>query len=78
MQGGVTNICYNALDRHVAEGHGATPCLLFEGNDPDRQKALTYAETLEEVCKLVSYSPVHCWKNPSPSFTFKSIGPSMI
>ncbi|GAX78749.1 hypothetical protein CEUSTIGMA_g6186.t1 [Chlamydomonas eustigma] len=55
FKGGVTNICYNALDRHVAEGHGATPCLLFEGNDPDRQKALTYAETLEEVCKLANW-----------------------
>ena len=53
-QGGTTNICYNALDRHVKAGHGATPCLLFEGNDVGHEKALSYAETLEEVCKLVS------------------------
>ena len=35
--------------------HGDQPCLLFEGNDPDREKALTYAEVLEEVCKVANW-----------------------
>ncbi|KAG1677247.1 hypothetical protein FOA52_013446 [Chlamydomonas sp. UWO 241] len=56
FKGGTTNMCYNCLDRHVAEGHGNTACLLFEGNDPDREKALTYSETLEEVCRLLNPS----------------------
>lgn len=32
----------------------AQDCMLFEGNDPDREKKLTYAETLDEVCRTVS------------------------
>ncbi len=40
--------------RHVEAGHGKQPCFLFEGNDVDREKVLTYAEVLEEVCRLVS------------------------
>lgn len=35
--------------------HGNQPCLLFEGNDPDREKALTYAEVLEEVCQVANW-----------------------
>lgn len=56
FKGGTTNICYNALDRHVLEGRGADIAFRFEGNDVGREKALSYAEVLEEVCRLVSLS----------------------
>ena len=28
--GGRTNICYNALDRHIEQGRGNQPCFLWE------------------------------------------------
>lgn len=50
-KGGRTNICYNALDVHVAAGRGADVALHFEPNDPSdgRSRSVTYAELLEEV-----------------------------
>jgi acetyl-CoA synthetase len=54
FSGATTNICYNALDRHVEAGLGGQACLLFEGNDPDREKEMSYSEVLAEVCRLVS------------------------
>ncbi|KAJ9520487.1 hypothetical protein QJQ45_000217 [Haematococcus lacustris] len=54
FKGGLTNICYNSLDRHVLAGHGDQPCMLFEGNDPGREKQLTYREVLEEANWLKS------------------------
>lgn len=47
-------MCYNALDRHVAAGHGDQRCFLFEGNEPGRDGVMTYKEVLDEVCRVVS------------------------
>lgn len=54
FKGGTTNICFNALDRHVLEGRGDDIAFQFEGNDVGREKSLSYAQVLEEVCRLVS------------------------
>lgn len=54
FKGGMTNICYNALDKHVKEGNGDRVCFLWEGNDLDQDKKMTYQEVLDEVCQLVS------------------------
>lgn len=52
-KGGRTNICYNALDVHVAAGRGADVALHFEPNEAGdgggRARSVTYAELLEEV-----------------------------
>ena len=56
-RGGRTNIAYNCLDRHVATGLGDKPCLLWEGNEPGRDRVLTYSQVLQEVCRLVRYPP---------------------
>ena len=42
--GGTTNICYNALDRHVKEGRGDVPCFLWEGNEPKDALVMTYKQ----------------------------------
>eukprot|EP00879_Flechtneria_rotunda_P010550 GHRR01011030.1.p1 GENE.GHRR01011030.1~~GHRR01011030.1.p1 ORF type:complete len:632 (+),score=174.59 GHRR01011030.1:389-2284(+) len=55
FKGGLTNISYNALDRHVAAGRGDQVCFLWEGNDIGEDKKMTYNEVLEEVCKLANY-----------------------
>lgn len=52
-KGGQTNICYNALDVHVAAGGGDTVAFFFEPNDPDdgRARTVTYAALLADVCR---------------------------
>lgn len=47
--GGRTNICHNALDRWVSAGLGDRPCFLCEGNEPNAQRSLTYAQVLDHV-----------------------------
>jgi len=39
-----TNVCYNALDRHVMAGRGSQACIFWEGNDPGSDCTLTYTE----------------------------------
>mmetsp|Transcript_8924 Transcript_8924/g.26779 ORF Transcript_8924/g.26779 Transcript_8924/m.26779 type:complete len:721 (-) Transcript_8924:858-3020(-) len=53
--GARTNIAYNCLDRHIKEGRGDQQCILWEGNEPGKQKELTYKQTLTEVCKVANY-----------------------
>nr|AMT98406.1 acetyl-CoA synthetase [Dunaliella tertiolecta] len=55
FKGGFTNICYNALDRHVMTGHGNQHCMLFEGNEPGSDGAMTYTQVLDEVCRLANW-----------------------
>ncbi|ANE44306.1 acetate--CoA ligase [Deinococcus puniceus] len=46
--GGQTNIAFNALDRHVAQGLGNKRALIWEGEDGE-VRTLTYSELLGEV-----------------------------
>ncbi|KAL4419772.1 hypothetical protein ABPG75_006870 [Micractinium tetrahymenae] len=55
FRGGLTNMCYNCLDRHVEAGHGGERCFLFEGNEPGREGGATYQEVLDEVCRLANW-----------------------
>jgi len=51
--GGQTNICYNALDRHLAT-RGDQVAILWEGNEPGDDKTYTYKQLHEEVSKLAN------------------------
>ncbi len=52
-QGGKTNACYNAVDRHVEAGNGDKTALIFEPDDPsDEARRISYAEVKEQVSKL--------------------------
>jgi propionyl-CoA synthetase len=46
---GVLNTCENALDRHVAEGHGGRTALIYDSPVTGTQRSFTYAELLDEV-----------------------------
>lgn len=49
--GGQLNACYNAVDRWAIE----TPdkaAIIYEGDEPDTGRIITYAELLKDVCKL--------------------------
>src|SRR3954451_16183894 len=43
------NTCYNALDRHVVDGHADRPALVFDSAVTQQQRTLTYADLLEQV-----------------------------
>lgn len=46
--------CLSLQDRWVQRGRGSQPCFLLEGNDPGEEAVMTYAQVLEEVCRVVS------------------------
>jgi len=47
--GGELNICYNALDRHVAAGHGDRMALIYDSPVTDTIKSFTYTELTNAV-----------------------------
>lgn len=46
------NTSYNALDRHVAAGHGDRTALIWDSAMVGTQRAYTYAELLDEVARF--------------------------
>jgi len=54
MVGAETNICYNALDRNVDNGHGDKVAFYWVGNDPEDRGSITYSQLLAEVCKFAN------------------------
>ena len=50
---GILNACYNCVDRHLPEKVNST-ALIFEGNNPEESRKITYGELKEEVCKLAN------------------------
>eukprot|EP00871_Galdieria_phlegrea_P003885 jgi/Galph1/4498/GphlegSOOS_G3179.1 len=54
FKGGKTNMCYNALDRHVEAGYGDQVAFYAEGNDlkDTGHRVFTYSQILESVKRL--------------------------
>lgn len=50
---GKLNACYNALDRHLETKANQT-AILWESDDPEKSKKITYAELHEQVCRLAN------------------------
>lgn len=53
FEGSETNLSYNCLDRHVAEGKGDKIAIHWEG-EPGDVRTLTYAELLKEVSRCAN------------------------
>ena len=53
FEGGLTNMSYNCLDRHL-ETRGDQPAILWEGNEPGDDKVFTYRELYDEVTKFAN------------------------
>ena len=52
---GVLNLCHNAVDRHVAAGHGDRIAFIFEPDDIAKNARLvSYAELLAEVIRMAN------------------------
>ena len=47
--GGTLNTCFNAVDRHVRDGRGEQPALIYDSPVTGSQRVLTYQELREEV-----------------------------
>ena len=52
FEGGKLNLSYNALDRHVNSKHANDLALIWEGDEPDDIRKLTYCEVLRKVCQI--------------------------
>ncbi len=52
--GGQTNLCYNAVDRHVLAGKGDKPAIIWESPEIGQSRVLTFAELHREVNKLAA------------------------
>jgi propionyl-CoA synthetase len=49
FEGGMTNTCYNALDRHVEEGRGAQAALIYDSPVTKTKQSFTYSELTDKV-----------------------------
>jgi acetyl-CoA synthetase len=53
FEGGKLNISYNCLDRHL-DTRGDQVAIIWEGDDPNEDRKLTYRELHAEVCRLAN------------------------
>jgi acetyl-CoA synthetase len=53
FEGGRLNACYNCVDRHVAT-RGEQTAIIWEGNEPEQSRVITYRELYEQVCRLAN------------------------
>jgi acetyl-CoA synthetase len=51
--GGKLNVSYNCLDRHLDE-RGDQVAIIWEGDDPEEDRQITYRELYEEVCRFAN------------------------
>jgi acetyl-CoA synthetase len=51
--GGKLNVSYNCLDRHL-ETRGDQVAIIWEGDDPNEDRKITYRELHAEVCKFAN------------------------
>ncbi|WP_339391293.1 acetate--CoA ligase [Brevibacterium metallidurans] len=49
---GKLNVCFNALDRHVAAGRGDQAAIIYDSPVTDTVRTITYAELLDEVSRF--------------------------
>ena len=53
FDGAKLNVSYNCLDRHL-EKRGDQTAIIWEGDDPNDDKKISYSELHEDVCKLAN------------------------
>ena len=55
---GTLNACVNCVDRHL-ESRGEQTAIIFEGDEPDVSKNITYNQLYEEVCRFANVLKAH-------------------
>jgi len=51
FKGGKLNVCYNCVDRHL-EKRAKQTAIIWEGDEPDQDKKISYEELHLQVCKF--------------------------
>ncbi|XP_034839704.1 acetyl-coenzyme A synthetase [Maniola hyperantus] len=54
MEGAVTNVCFNVLDRNVRNGHGDKIAYYWAGNHPDDYSRISYRTLMDLVCQFAN------------------------
>jgi acetyl-CoA synthetase len=58
FEDGTTNVSHNCIDRHLAK-RGDQVAIIWEGDDPNDDKKITYRELHEQVCRLANVLKTH-------------------
>ncbi|AIR88187.1 acetate--CoA ligase [Pseudomonas cremoricolorata] len=58
FEDGQLNVSYNCIDRHLPS-RGEQTALLWEGDDPNDSKAISYRELHRQVCRLANVLKAH-------------------
>ena len=53
FEGGKLNVCYNCIDKHLEKRADQT-AIIWEGDDPNTDKHISYRELHEQVCRLAN------------------------
>ncbi len=53
FEDGTLNASYNCIDRHL-KNNGNKTAIIWEGDNPDEQKSITYKELYKNVCKFAN------------------------
>ncbi len=53
FKGGKLNVSVNCLDRHLY-AHGDQTAIIWEGDNPDKDKKITYKQLHQQVCKFAN------------------------
>ncbi len=53
FEGGKLNVCYNCVDRHL-DSRADQTAIIWEGDEPDKDKKITYRELHRETCKFAN------------------------
>ncbi len=53
FEDGATNVAYNCIDRHL-HTRGDQTAIIWEGDDPNESKHITYRELHDEVCRFAN------------------------
>jgi acetyl-CoA synthetase len=58
FEDGVLNVAYNCIDRHLAE-HADQTAIIWEGDDPEVDRHISYRELHENVCRMANVLKAH-------------------
>jgi acetyl-CoA synthetase len=53
FEDGALNVCYNCVDRHL-EKRGDQTAIIWEGDDPARDKNISYSDLHRQVCRMAN------------------------
>lgn len=57
--GGKLNVCYNAIDRHVNAGKGDQVAIVWEGDEPNDIKRITYLDMQRKISQIANAMKTH-------------------